>query len=573
MASLRAREPCVHKLDGAAPTLLVLSSGERAAARADLIRAVVSPGAGAATAVHPGLDLHHVDAVVLDGAQPELHDGDVERLAAFVRDGGRLLAIAPVDVAPDSRLAELLGCIEDKERLPHGEYFGIVVDPEHALVARLRSDFPFVDSFTPLRLTGESARPLIDVSVHFRNCRAVIERPLEQGTVIVSALGATDSAFDSPEFRTLLRRGLRRPNEGIATRELGVAIVGYGPLGGMGYAHSLGVRATDGLALAAFCDTNAGRLEAAGAMFPEARLYRTVDEVMSDDSVDIAIVATPPSSHTALSLQLLRAGKHVVSEKPLCFSLAEADELIETALSRGLALTVHQNRRWDADFNTVLRAITEGQLGTVFNFETFVGSFEHPCREWHSEATISGGAEFDWGAHYIDWTLQVMGGPPRTVIANGHKRVWHDVSNLDQVRVRMYWDDGREAEFMHSDVAAVRRPKFYVQGTEGTLVGHYRPLVAERIEPGLGYVREESHHAEAPADLTLVRYESYGGLREQRLSYVRPQPFAFYRNLADHLLLDDPPLAVDYRQTRELISVLEAAHVSADQGGRPIALP
>jgi predicted dehydrogenase len=178
---------------------------------------------------------------------------------------------------------------------------------------------------------------------------------------------------------------------------------------------------------------------------------------------------------------------------------------------------------------------------------------------------------FDWGAHYLDWILELMPGAPRSVAANGHKRVWHDVSNLDQVRVRLAWEDGREAEFLHSDVAAVRRPKFYVQGTAGTLVGHYRPLVSERIEPGRGYVREESHHAEAPADLTLVRYEPLGGgLREQRLPLLPSEPLAFYRNFADHVLFGDPALAVEQHSTRRLIGVLEAAHKSAEQGGRPL---
>jgi predicted dehydrogenase len=347
--------------------------------------------------------------------------------------------------------------------------------------------------------------------------------------------------------------------------------VGYGPLGGMGYTHAYAVQQTAGLELAAICDSNARRLQSALADFPSARAYASVEDVARDAAVDVAIVATPPSSHTALVLQLLNAGKHVVCEKPLCFTLDEADHLFDTALVSGLMLTVNQNRRWDSDYLTIRHVIDAGLLGAVFNVETFVGSFEHPCREWHSEASISGGAEFDWGAHYIDWILQLMPGMPVSVMANGHKRVWHDVSNLDQVRVRLLWEDGREAEFLHSDVAAVRQPKFYIQGTEATLVGHYRPLVSERIEPGRGFVREESHHAEAPADLTLVRYEPLGGgLREQHLSLLQRDPLAFYRNLADHLLFDDEPLAVDHHSMRRLISVLEAAHKSTERGGRPM---
>ena len=139
------------------------------------------------------------------------------------------------------------------------------------------------------------------------------------------------------------------------------------------------------------------------------------------------------------------------------------------------------------------------------------------------------------------------------------------------MRVGFRWPDGREAEFVHSDIAAVRRPKFYIQGTAGTLVAHYRPLVFERIEPGRGYVGERAHYAEAPAELTLARYESGYGVTETRLPPAPEQPFAFHRNLADHLHLDEP-LAVTAQSVREVVCVLEAAERSGARGGAPVTL-
>jgi predicted dehydrogenase len=285
----------------------------------------------------------------------------------------------------------------------------------------------------------------------------------------------------------------------------------------------------------------------------------------------VAIVALPPVAHAAVAMALLRAGKHVVLEKPLCLAVADADALIAEAAAGGRVLTVHQSRRWDQDFRALRRAVEDGLLGEVFNMETFVGGFEHPCRAWHSEETVSGGTVYDWGSHHIDWILQLFGGGPSSVTAVSHKRVWHDVTNVDQLRVRMRWEDGREAEFLSSDVAAVRRPKFYVQGTEGTLVGHYRPVAFERLDPALGYVRETAHHAEAPVDLVLARYESGSGVSEIRLPLPPVQPFAFHRNLADHLLLGDP-LAVAPGSSRDVVAVLEAATQSAAGGGSPVAV-
>lgn len=217
------------------------------------------------------------------------------------------------------------------------------------------------------------------------------------------------------------------------------------------------------------------------------------------------------------------------------------------------------------------RAVDAGLLGELFNVETFVGGFEHPCRAWHSDVAVSGGAVYDWGSHHVDWILQLLGSAPARVTTFGHKRVWHDVTNLDQLRLHMSWQDGREAEFFQSDIAGVRRPKFFVQGTAGTLVGRYRPLSFDRIEPGHGLVTERPHHAEAPAELILARYESGYGLTETRLPAAPGRPFAFHRNLADHLHLGEP-LAVTPESIRAVVSVLEASQRSSDEGGRVVEI-
>jgi len=283
------------------------------------------------------------------------------------------------------------------------------------------------------------------------------------------------------------------------------------------------------------------------------------------------LIATPPVSHAGLALQMLEAGKHVACEKPLCLTTAEADRLIAAARANGVMLTINQNRRWDPDYLAVQRAVQAGMLGDIFNVETFVGSFEHPCRYWHSDAQVSGGAAFDWGSHYIDWTLQLLPGLPQAVSAVAHKRVWRDVTNADQIRVRMLWSDGREAEFIASDVAAVPKPKFYIQGTAGTLAGHYRPLLFERLDSATGYEARQPHFAEAPATLLLARYESGYGVTETKLPPQPQEPFAFHRNIADHLLLGDD-LAVTPESVRAVIRVLEAAEASAAAGGDLVRL-
>ncbi|HUP84689.1 MAG TPA: Gfo/Idh/MocA family oxidoreductase [Acidimicrobiales bacterium] len=504
------------------------------------------------------------DVVVVVGPVPAMPAAELAELRHRIESGTTLLALAPD--ATEGFWSDLLG-VRALDAVPAGEYFGRVVAEASDLGTRLDDEFPFVGSFRPLVTTGPATRTLLVASIGFRDHPVVTETRCGAGRVLVSAVDPTSA----PSVRTLVRRALS--SGGAAPpKPVGIAVVGYGPFGGMGYAHGLAIAATAGLELTAVVDPSIDRRKAAEADFPGLTSYASIEQLVGDDDVDLAIVATPPSAHFDLTRRLLRAGKHVACEKPLCLTAAQADELIATAASVDRVLTVHQNRRWDADFLAVRRAVDAGLLGDLFNVETFVGGFDHPCRAWHSDVEVSGGAVYDWGSHHVDWILQLMGPtPPARVTTFGHKRVWHDVTNLDQLRLHLSWDDGREAEFFQSDVAGVRRPKFYVQGTSGTLAGHYRELTFERLEPGRGYVADVAHHAEAPADLVLARYESGYGLTETRLPVAPEQRFAFHRNLADHLLLGEP-LAVTAASVRTVVAVLEASQASSDDGGLVIDL-
>ena len=514
----------------------------------------------------PGL-LEH-DAIVVDGrpvAQP------IEALSALRAAVERGVPLVGIGAAPSERTgfwAQLLGATSGLEP-PAGEYFATVTRAHSHISDRAPREFAVVDGFVPLVPFG-AGKVILNVRVALSDRAALVETMVGAGRVVACGLGNTDEALRTPGLVQLLARALRADLH-CCGRNIGVAIVGYGPLGGMGYHHGIGVRETEGIELAAVADPNLERRKAAEADFPGVRCYASASELAQDDDVEVAFVAAPPSVHAALTLDLLRAGKHVVCEKPLCLTVAEADEIIRTAAAHDRMLTVYQNRRWDPDFVALRRAVETGLLGDVFNVETFVGGYEHPCRTWHSDASVSGGAGYDWGSHHVDWILLLLGGTPRTVQAHGHKRVWHDVTNADQLRVRMTWDDGREAEFFQSDIAAVRRPKFYVQGTAGTLVGRYRTVTLEVIEPGRGYVAREAHHAEAPAELLLACYESGYGITETRLPLAIEQPFAFHRNLADHLHLGEP-LAVTPGSVRRVIAVLEAAQRSSAMMGAPVVI-
>ncbi|MGH9103095.1 MAG: Gfo/Idh/MocA family protein [Acidimicrobiales bacterium] len=507
-------------------------------------------------------------AVIVEGDGHGLAEAWLGELSGAIERGTSLLVLEPPSAGDHRGGAwHALAGGSREERLPATEWLLQTSLDGGRLARRLPEEIPVEATLAPLRV-GEEWQPVLTVSVAFRRRVVVATRSQGAGRVTLCGILLDETSLSRPELRSVLRRALHRRGTETDGVPVGIAVIGYGPYGGMGLYHGLAARATPGLELVAACDSSPERRKAAEEELPGLRVYPSPQEVIADEDVSLVVVATPPDSHVELCLALLRAGKHVACEKPLCTSSAEADLLIEAAEGASRVLTVHQSRRWDPDFLAIRRAVEAGVLGEVFSMETFVGGFEHPCRAWHSEESISGGAVYDWGSHHIDWVMQLMPGDPQTVSCSAHKRVWHDVTNFDQIRVRLGWEDGREAEFVQSDVAAVRRPKFYVQGTRGTLVGRYRPLHFERLVPGRGYVSEQAHHAEAPAELTMATYESGYGLSETRLPLAHSEPYGFHANLTDHLLHGEP-LAVTPDSVREVVAVLEASQRSARAGGAP----
>jgi predicted dehydrogenase len=199
--------------------------------------------------------------------------------------------------------------------------------------------------------------------------------------------------------------------------------------------------------------------------------------------------------------------------------------------------------------------------------EAFIGGFGHPCDYWHSHEPISGGMIYDWGSHYFDWLLQLFESREVTAVSgSAHKRVWHDVSNADQVRVDLTFAGGEQASFLQSDVAAALKPKWYLLGTGGAAVGEWRrETVRSRSWTG-DLTEERLQPAEAPSTLSLHRPDGAGGVHVAVLSLAPRVANGFYRNLADHLLLGEP-LAVRPEEAGRNVAVMEAAARSIAAGG------
>ena len=329
---------------------------------------------------------------------------------------------------------------------------------------------------------------------------------------------------------------------------LRVGLLAYGAIG---HEHNQAVAATEGLTLTAVCDTNPERIAAAQELAPDIAAFDDAALMLDSGLIDIVVISTPPNSHYSWAKEALQRGIHVVLEKPMALTAAECDELIALAAEKDLTLVVYQNRRFDRDFVTMRRLIESGEIGEPFAFESFVGGYSRPCDYWHSMSDVSGGAIFDWGSHYLDQIMNLFPQKVAHVSGVNHKRHWHHVTNADHAEVRLTFDNGTTAIFVNSDLAAARRPKFYVLGTHGAIIGEW-DLAAE---PAV---------ADLPAQIFV--YKDDGQRVQVDLDDVTP--YLFHQELAAYLL-DGTPMQVSALGSRDVVALMEAAEASALRNGMP----
>jgi predicted dehydrogenase len=239
--------------------------------------------------------------------------------------------------------------------------------------------------------------------------------------------------------------------------------------------HAPLVEAVDGLELAAIVTSDPQRRQRAAAAHPMATLVGSTEElwpVAADLGVELLVVAAPNRAHVPVALEALAAGLHVVVDKPLAVTAADARRVVAEADRGGRVLSVFHNRRWDGDFLTVRRLTDEGVLGHVWRFESRFERWrpERPAEAWRERADPAegGGLLMDLGSHLIDQAILLLG-PPRTVYAElGHRRPGAAVD--DDAFVAVEHVSGARSHLWASSVAPRPGPRFRVLGSKAGYV-------------------------------------------------------------------------------------------------------
>ena len=195
--------------------------------------------------------------------------------------------------------------------------------------------------------------------------------------------------------------------------------------------------------------------------------YSSFDELLADDSMDLVTIAVPNNFHKDYSIRALRAGKHVVCEKPVTLNAAELEEVIAVRDETGKVFSIHQNRRWDRDFRIVKAAKDQGLLGQVYMVKSMVQGSRGSMYGWRGHKENGGGMLLDWGIHLIDQAMQMF--DEKVVGVDAHLLSMYTPGVDDNIDVFIRFESGCSYMMEMSTNCLINLPRWHVQGTEGTL--------------------------------------------------------------------------------------------------------
>jgi scyllo-inositol 2-dehydrogenase (NADP+) len=334
-----------------------------------------------------------------------------------------------------------------------------------------------------------------------------------------------------------------------------VALIGFGLAGK--FFHAQVIHAVPGLRIAAILQRTG---DEAAKLYPQARIVRTLEELLAIESIRLIVIASPNQTHFPFAKRCLEAGRDVVVDKPFTNTVAEAVELFRIAKQHSRTLTVFHSRRFDADFQALRIFLPKGDLGRVVRFESHYDRFRPAGKvgAWREQPGPGSGILFDLGPHLIDHALMLFG-RPQAISAD--VRMERDGAQTDDAfDLSLEYPHSMRAQLSATMLSLTPRPRFVVLGTQGSFVKRgFDPL-----ENALRTGQVPSENAwmmekeEDGGELTTVR----DGQTVKTRVPGRGDWRDFYVNVRD-VLLGKTTLLVTPRQVLDVMVALELAQQSS----------
>lgn len=346
------------------------------------------------------------------------------------------------------------------------------------------------------------------------------------------------------------------------TDSLRVAVIGAGA---MGQAHCATiVEDVPEMRLTAVCDTHEETARAVAGQFGVPYFTR-VEALLTANCADAALVVTPHPLHAAAAIPCLRAGLHVLCEKPLTETVSTADAMLACAREHGRALGVNFQRRFDPAVRAAMDFVRDGGIGRIMRTYLVIPEFRaqfyfdsNPWRAtWRGEG---GGVLLNQAAHMLDLFTQVAG-LPISLLARAETRL-HDIEVEDTAEALLRYADGGSGYLYCSTTEPPGGETLEVHGEAGQLIFRGGRLTCARYPRGIGAFSRECAEVWGKPPCELVCDAESDDAPHQEI---------VLRNFARHILYGEA-LLCDAASGLASLELANAITLSSAQG-REVALP
>lgn len=331
------------------------------------------------------------------------------------------------------------------------------------------------------------------------------------------------------------------------------ALVGYGSVAEKMHAPLISV--CPDLDFVAIVERKGNRCE---EKFPNVRTFRSLEALLETDFADLICITTPNEFHFPMAKQCLEAGKHVVVDKPVTIFSHEAEELEKIASEKNRICSVFHNRRYDGDFRTLQKLVTENTLGKLVYLESHFDRFRPQVSEnWREKDVPGNGITYDLGSHLIDQVVLLFG-RPEAIFADIQKQRKNAVAD-DYFDISLFYKDFK-ARVTAGVLVNVPTPKFLLLGEKGSYQKFHLDVQEQAFKDG---------RKPEGVDWGVEPEDRWGKLHFENetlpLRTINGDYRIFYQNVAD-AILKNTTLQVTLTQTISVLKIIESAFLSAKEG-------
>lgn len=334
-----------------------------------------------------------------------------------------------------------------------------------------------------------------------------------------------------------------------------IGVVGYGT-GGQHF-HTPFIAAAQGCTLAGIVARAAKTKAAVRADWPDTPIFASLTDMIAAGVCDAVTITTPPQTRRALVLEAIAAGLHVIADKPFAPDYAGAMDLGRAADAAGITLGVYQNRRFDADLQTLRKLILDQRLGTVWRV--------HSRMDQDSPETIecgaSGGMLRDLGSHMVDQMVYLLG-PVVTVDAQmDHHDIGEEMTDVG-FTIALRHEGGAHSHLSASKMNYMEARELRAYGDKGSYQSLASDVQAQDIFAGKRPADDLAAWGFEPA-ANWGRLRSIAG--EEIIASEQGRYHAYYEAFAQAVSAGTPP-PVTAKQGARTLAILDAARRSDHEG-------